>query len=262
VDASARWVELMQRTEDGIPLDEAVLLISARANPNLDVAAQLDRLDQLAGLVGGPDVSRLRRVLFDQLGLRGDREHYDDPANSYLDRVLERRRGIPISLSVILIEVGRRCGIQLEAVGMPGHFLVRDPATPEQLIDAFDRGRQLDHAACERLLRAVAGGTAQLTTDMLATTGPWAILARMLANLDRSFEMRQDRQSLAWVSDLRMHIPAASLADRMQLAGRLAALGRFDAAASILEEAASAANGREMQGRLVNDATGLRARLN
>jgi regulator of sirC expression with transglutaminase-like and TPR domain len=252
----------MQCREDSVPLDEAVLLISARANPALDVAAQLQRLDELASLVDRADASALRSVLFEQLGLRGDREHYDDPANSYLDRVLDRRRGIPISLSVLLIEVGRRCGIHLEAVGMPGHFLVRDPATPDQLIDAFDRGRQLDHAACERLLRAVAGGAAQLTTDMLATTGSWAILARMLANLDRSFEVRQDRKSLAWVSELRMHIPNASPGDRTQLAGRLAALGRFDAAAAVLEEAALAVSAKQVRSRLLHDASALRARLN
>ena len=145
---------------------------------------------------------------------------------------------------------------------MPGHFLVRDPATPDRLIDAFDRGRQLDRAACERLLRAVAGGAAQLTTDMLATTGPWAILARMLANLDRSFEVRQDREALAWVSDMRIHIPKASLADRTQLAGRLAAIGRFDVAATLLEDAATAVVGEQVRNRLLSDATELRARLN
>ena len=109
----------MELPESVVPLDEAALLISAHANPALDVAAQLRRLDRLATRVERADSSGLCRLLFEQLGLRGDRERYDDPVNSYLDQVLERRRGIPISLSVLLIEVGRRCGVCLEAVGMP-----------------------------------------------------------------------------------------------------------------------------------------------
>jgi regulator of sirC expression with transglutaminase-like and TPR domain len=262
VDVLARWIELMARPEHLLPLDEAALLISARANGALDVEAQLRRLDELAGQVDREDVSALCRMLFGQLGLQGERERYDDPANSYLDQVLDRRRGIPISLSVLLIEIGRRCGVRLEAVGMPGHFLVRDPALPDLLIDAFDRGRRLDHADCERLLRSIVGGGAQLTPEMLATTGPRATLGRMLANLDRSFERRGDYASLAWVSDLRMHVPQASLGDRTHLAGRLAALGRLDVAAGVLEEAACAASGTELRERLTAEALALRARLN
>jgi regulator of sirC expression with transglutaminase-like and TPR domain len=249
--------------EDRVPLDEAALLISARANPALGVEAQLRRLQELAGRVGRADVSALCRLLFEELGLRGDREHYDDPANSYIDRVLDRRLGLPITLSVLLIEVGRRCGVRLEAVGMPGHFLVRDPTAPDQLIDAFDRGRRLGHPACELLLRAAVGGGAQLTPDMLAATGPWATLARMLANLDRTFARRRDRESLAWVSDLRMSIPHASLGDRTHLADRLVALGRFDAAATVLEGAAARATSElPVRSRLLAEASALRARLN
>jgi regulator of sirC expression with transglutaminase-like and TPR domain len=262
VDVLARWVEMMARPEDELPLDEAALLISARANQALDVEAQLRRLDGLAGQVDRADVSALCQMLFGQLGLRGERERYDDPANSYLDQVLDRRRGIPISLSVLLIEVGRRCGVELEAVGMPGHFLVRDPAVPDLLIDAFNRGRRLDHTGCERLLRSIVGGAAQLTPEMLATTGSWATLGRILANLDRSFERRGDQASLAWVSDLRMHVPQGSLGDRTHLAGRLAALGRLDAAAGVLEEAARAVSGTELRERLSAEALALRARLN
>lgn len=260
MDVLARWVELMELPENAVPLDEAALLISAGANPSLDVADQLSRLDRIAAGVDG--ASALYRVLFDEMGLRGDIDSYDDPVNSYIDRVLDRRLGIPISLSVILMEVGRRCGVRLEAVGMPGHFLVRDPAEPAVLIDAFAAGRRLDQAASEELLRSTTGGTASLTPEMLAATGPWATLSRMLANLDRSFDQRDDRQGLMWVSELRARIPRAALADRTQLAGRLAALGRFDAGAAVLEEAASAARIPRVQERLLADARTLRARLN
>jgi len=262
VDASARWSDLMDLPEGAVPLDEAALLISAHANPGLDVIAQLSRLDELAARVDGTDSQALCRVLFDNLGLRGDREHYDDPANSYLDQVLDRRRGIPISLSVLLIEIGRRRGIRLEAVGMPGHFLVRDPADPHLLIDAFDRGRRLSPTDCARLLQSVTGGAGHLTKDMLAATGPWAILARMLANLDGSFERRGDVASLKWVSDLRRTVPAAPPGDRRQLAARLAGLGRLDFAAEVLEQLAQAATSPQLRDRLLAEALTLRARLN
>jgi regulator of sirC expression with transglutaminase-like and TPR domain len=252
----------MDLHEDEVPLDEAALLISAHANPELSVATQLRRLDDLAMRVDRSDFSALRQVMFEQVGLRGDREHYDDPANSYIDQVLDRRRGIPISLSVLLVEVGRRCGVALEAVGMPGHFLVRDPRTPEYLIDAFDQGRCLDHADCERLLQASTGGAGRLTPDFLTASGPWAVLARMLANLDRSFERRGDTAALNWVSELRIPIPMAAIGDRRQLAGRLAALGRLDASAAVLEGAAGVAAGTEMGNQLLRKAATLRARLN
>jgi regulator of sirC expression with transglutaminase-like and TPR domain len=255
----ARWTELVSRPEGEVPLDEAALLISATANPGLDVPAQLSRLDDLAERVDSPDVPALCRLMFDDLGLQGDRETYDDPLNSYLDQVLDRGRGIPISLSVLLIEVGRRCGIVLEPVGMPGHFMVRDPARPDELLDAFQQGRRLDRLGCERLLQSATGKAVELTEDMLRPTGAHAVLARMLANLDRSFERRDDRKSLTWVSELRAQLPEAPLGDRMQLAARMAVLGQFDAAAGVLEDAADRA---DEPARMLDQAEALRARLN
>ncbi len=257
-----QWQELLQLPEERIPLDEAALLVSACANPDLDLPLALGHIDQLADKVDGADADAVCRLLFDHLGFAGDTEHYDDPANSYLDRVVERRSGIPISLSVLLIEVGRRRGVPLEAVGMPGHFLVRDPARPDVLIDAFHGGRRLDRPACEQLLRAVAGGSARLSADMLAAVGPRAILRRMLLNLDRSFERRDDHRSLAWATSLRAAIPGGPPGDLAQLASRLAALGRFDAAAGLLEQFADGVSAGPTRDRMLADATGLRARLN
>lgn len=245
-----------------MPLDEAALCIAAAARPGLDVAGQLARLDDLAARIKQPDTSEVARVLFDEVGLRGDQDSYDDPDNSFLDRVLDRRRGIPISLSVIMIEVARRGGVTLEPVGMPGHFLVRDPAAPSELIDAFDGGRRLDRAACEVLLRRVTGATSGLTPAMLAPTGTRAVLARMLANLDRSYADREDRPSLGWVCDLRLALPGAPVGDRTQLAARLASLGRFDVAAGVLEAAARTVSAERVSQRLRQEAESLRARLN
>lgn len=262
MDVTARWLALMQRPDDDLPLAEAALVISGHANPALDIPAQLQRLDDLAARVGRPDTASLCRVVFGELGLRGDLETYDDPLNSYVDRVLDRGRGIPISLSVLLMEIGRRCGLYLEGVGMPGHFLVRDAASPDQLIDAFDGGRRLDPPDCEQLLRRVTGTRAELTPEMLATTPHRAILARMLANLDRSFERRTDHPALLWVTELRLAIPDLPVGDRVQLAGRLGGLGRFDEAARILEALADRGTARDLTGRLRAEATTMRARMN
>ena len=262
MDAATRWAELMQRREEELPLDEAALVIAAHANSTLDVAGQLRRLDDIAAEVSRPDTASVCRVLFEQLGLRGDLQQYDDPRNSYLDQVLDRRRGIPISLSVLLIEVGRRCGLHLEGVGMPGHFLVRDTAEPDLFIDAFGGGQRLDHSGCERLLRMTTGVRMELAPAMLATSGHRATLARMLANLDASFERRADLQSLYWVSSLCLMIPDLPLGDRVRLARRLDGLGRFDEAANVLEGVADTRPDSDVMAQLRAEAAALRARLN
>ena len=238
MDPLSRWRELMERPERNLPLDEAALVIAAVADPNLDVPAQLSRLDDVAAQIGMADTERVCRLLFETLRLKGDHQSYDDPRNSYLHQVLDRRLGIPITLSVLLIEIGRRCGVNLEGVGMPGHFLVRDPGCPDLLIDAFSGGSRLDHAACIRLLHASVGSEIELQVGMLDPVGPQPILARRLANLDYSFGRRADRGGLICVTRLRVAIPGLPLADRLASADGLAGLGCYDEAAAILEELA------------------------
>ena len=263
MDVTNRWCGIVRLPEEELPLDEAALLIGAHANPDLDVSAQLRRLDGLADLVGEPGTDGVCRLLFDTMGFRGDREAYDDPRNSYLDQVLDRRVGIPISLSVLLIEIGRRCGTVLEGVGLPGHFLVRDPGSPGLFIDPFSRGRRLDRAGCEEVLRAAAGPDATLGPGMLARTGPRATLARMLTNLDRSFERRGDRRSLAWVTRLRIAIPGCPVGYRLELARRAAGLGWHDQAAYLFDEVAGQPDlGAESADRLRRRSLRLRASLN
>ncbi len=253
----------MTGPEEDIPLDEAALLIAAHGDPALDVHAQLERLDALSAQVGRSDVDAVCAFVFETLGIRGDVRTYDDPRNSYLDQVLDRRRGIPISISVLLMEIARRCGVPLVGVGMPGHFLVRNPARPELLIDAFSGGQRVDRAGCARLLRSVAGTEVDLPDGMLASVGTRAILARMLANLDHSFRRRGNTESVRWVTRLRAALPGQSLGEHVALADGLAALGCYDDAAALLEEAALGPGlpdetARSLRGR----ARGLRARFN
>jgi regulator of sirC expression with transglutaminase-like and TPR domain len=228
----------MARPDDQIPLDEAALLIAAHADPGIDVGAQLARLDDLAARVAPADTDGLCHLVFDVLGLRGDGETYDDPRNSSLPQVLDRRLGIPITLSVLLIEIGRRRGVALEGVGMPGHFLVRDPARPELLIDAFSAGRRLDRDQCAGLLAALAGQPVELRADMLAAAGPRAILARMLANLDNSFRRRRDQSGRRWAARLEAAIPGLPASRQLALADSLAGLGCPTEAATLLEAVA------------------------
>jgi regulator of sirC expression with transglutaminase-like and TPR domain len=238
VDATERWRALLGQCEEDVPLDEAWILIGAHANPQLDVEGQLHRLDDLAARVDAPGTDGVCQMLFAELALRGDRQHYDDPRNSYLDQVLDRGLGIPISLSVLLIEIGRRCGLDFEGVGMPGHFLVRDRRAPDLLIDAFDGGRRVDRTGCLQLLRTVAGPESSLTPDMLERTGTRAILARMLTNLDRSFERRDDVRSLLWVTRLRMELPEQPVRERLDVARRAADIGWLDRSADLFDELA------------------------
>jgi regulator of sirC expression with transglutaminase-like and TPR domain len=230
---------MVRRPEADIPLDEAALLIAATANPLVDVSGELGRIDDLAARVGPGDADGVCHMLFGTLGFDGDRQTYDDPRNSYLDQVMNRRRWILISLAVLLVEVGRRCGAALEGIGMPGHFLVRDADSPALLIDPFNGGRRIDWDACAELLRSVTGAKSTLVPAMLEPIGPRATLARMLTNLDRSFSRRADRPSLDWVTRLRIAIPGRPPGDRLDLARRAASLGWHDRAADLLDEVAS-----------------------
>ena len=225
----------MHGPEAALPLDEAALLIAAHAHPGLDVAAQLQRIDQLAAGVREPTLTGLRRHLFAELGFAGDEDDYYDPRNSYLDTVLDRRVGIPITLSVLLMEVGRRLGVPLDGVSMPGHFLVRDKVDPEVFVDPFARGRELDRRGAELRFHAIQGPGAVFDPSFLAPVGRRAIVARMLANLETAATMRNDTSTLAWVLRLRTSLPDAAEADRRKLASVLAATGRFVEAADVFD---------------------------
>ena len=140
-----------------MPVDEALLLIAAHADPDLDIAAQKGRLDELAAQVEEPTVDGLCDLLFERLGFAGDHRTYYAAENSLLPCVLDRRLGIPLSLSLLTIEVGRRCGIDIEGIGMPGHYLVRPVGEPDRFLDVYDGGRELDVEGCHDALRAGAG---------------------------------------------------------------------------------------------------------
>ena len=258
MDPTARFTELVQGPEEELALDEAALLIAAHAQPDLDVDAELAVLDGLAAGIPERTLDGWRRHLFADLGFSGNVKRYYDPANSFLNEVVRRRRGLPITLSVLGMEVGRRVGLRLEGVGMPGHFLLRHG--PDAYIEHFDGGRLLDRAGCVERFHAVNGAQAPFLSSYLDAVGPRAILARMLSNLKSVYAARGDIQALSWVFGLRMALPGASPLEGREWARVLGATGRFVEAAGELEALAHLLP--EEEESLLSEAFAFRARLN
>ncbi len=261
MEITERFAELVARPESEIPLDEVALLIAAHGRPDLELAVELERLDALAATCPAPTLDALVVHLFVELGFAGDRRDYYDPRNSYLDQVLTRRRGIPITLSVLAMTVGRRLGVPLAGVGMPGHFLVRDRVDPEIFVDPYHGGAVLDRGACAALFHRVHGSDASFEEAFLDPVGTLGVTARMLANLRNVFVSRGDRVALTWVLLLRTFLPGSPAEDQVDLAAALASVGRFDDAAFEYEGAARRLGGTLGQ-EYGRSASRLRARLN
>ena len=208
VELRARFAALVA-AGDRADLGRCALEIARIGYPDLDPAPHLRRLDDLAAavrprLAGAPPpeaAARLVGYLFEECGFRGNAEDYYDPRNSFLNDVLERRTGIPISLAVVLIETGSRLDLAVEGVAFPGHFLVRVPGeTGPSVRDPFQRGRVVDHRELLARLRTIyAGGGGPAGSDLqrvlpqaLQTAPPTAILYRMLANLLRIYLEHSD----------------------------------------------------------------------
>lgn len=184
-----------------IDLAEAALVIAAEEQPGLDLRPWLQRIDQMAaylrprlqGVQNDLDrLTALSEFLAHEAGLRGNHEDYYDPRNSYLNEVLDRGLGIPVSLAIVWIEVGRRVGVPLQGVGFPGHFLLRHARFPQILLDPFDGGRLLTQDDCRILLERVSGGRLELTADLLKPVGTRHMLLRLLGNLRAIYIHRGD----------------------------------------------------------------------
>jgi regulator of sirC expression with transglutaminase-like and TPR domain len=260
-DPSALFAELVQGPEEELPLDRAALLIAAHAYPELDVEAVLAALDELAAGCSDRSLEGWRRYLFDELGFTGDVESYYDPANSFLNEVVRRRVGLPITLSILGMEIGRRIGLELVGVGMPGHFLLQHVGSdPPVWIDPFASGRLMDRAACEDRFHLVNGASTPFLDTYLDPIKPRAVLARMLANLKAIYATLGNLEALAWVFALRLAIPGVPPLERRELARVLGSKGQFDQAAEALEELAETLPAQAPS--LLAEAQALRARLN
>ncbi len=194
-DIRSRFTELASRPDEELPLDEAALLIAAEAEPSLNVDDYLHRLDALAAQFRadtrfdtslGIPVSGLINYIHEDLEFSGNVSDYYDPANSYLNRVLDNRQGIPITLALIHIAIGSRLDIPVSGISFPGHFLVQYGHDPSTIVDPFS-GRQLSRADCQNLLRQMAGARATLKEEYFNQANPREILIRMLDNLKQIF---------------------------------------------------------------------------
>jgi regulator of sirC expression with transglutaminase-like and TPR domain len=253
MEPTERFVEVVHRPV--VPLDEAALLVAAHDHP-VDVDAGLARLDALAADAPG-DVDGLATYLFVERGYTGNALAYHDARNSYLDLVMERRLGIPISLSVLMLEVGRRRGVDVVGVGMPGHFLVR--GEPGAFYDPFGGGARLDVAGCRhRYEQLNARGT--FSERFLEPVDAAAIVARMLANLVGLFVPR-DPVRASWALRLRLRVPGVPARERLEAAIVLGRLGHHVEGARELDELLPVLSGPEAR-RAETERVALRARAN
>jgi regulator of sirC expression with transglutaminase-like and TPR domain len=192
--ARAEFMRIAALEDDQVDLASAALAIAAEEYPDLDAAhyhAELDRLaagarPSVRSRLDNPFafIDALNQWLFRDMGFRGNKEEYFDPRNSYLNEVIDRRRGIPITLSIVYMEVARRLGFPLEGVGFPGHFLVRHGGSGRSiLIDPYHAGEIVLPEDCRTRLRAVYGREVEMEPRFLEAVNKRQILARMLSNL-------------------------------------------------------------------------------
>ena len=196
-----------------VRLDEAWLSMTSVLVPALDIEQWRGRLDALAS--GCEDRTRegVMAHLFGSERFRGDTERYGDWRNSRIDRVLADGAGIPITLSVVAIEVARRVGVTLVGVGMPAHFLVGDPTDQQWFADPFRGGVDLDREECRALFRRVTGGNGTWRDDYLKPTPPAAIVMRMLNNLRAAFTRDGDQIRLGLVMRMRAMLATSDSLD-------------------------------------------------
>jgi regulator of sirC expression with transglutaminase-like and TPR domain len=201
-DALQRFAESVQGADDAIALDRACLLVG-ELDGEVDLARYLARIDELAaraadartrlGEVPWAGPRAIAGALFHELGFRGNTADYYDPDNSFLHRVLDRRTGIPITLSVLYLEVARRIGVGAVGLGFPGHFLVRVESQPRDLIiDPYHGGAELDGPALSALVQKMTGPEAVVEPTMLAPLPKSRIITRVLLNLAGIYGQRGD----------------------------------------------------------------------
>jgi len=210
---AARFRDLITRPDDEIDLAEAALLIAKNVNADLDVGRYLSQLEGLAlqlaqrlpDSLSDPDrIRALNHFLFDEQGFAPNIENYYDPRNSFLNEVLERRVGIPISLSILYIEVGRRIGLPLRGVSFPGHFLVKCKVGDGVIVlDPYCRGLSLSLRDLQQRLREIKGGEVSraIIAGMLVSADKKEILARVLRNLKAIYIEREEQSRVLAVME-------------------------------------------------------------
>jgi regulator of sirC expression with transglutaminase-like and TPR domain len=227
----------------GTDLAAAALVIARIEYPRLDPAPYLARLDDMGAAAAAAvarrraasadasakaSIAALNHYLFDELHFAGNQRTYDDPRNSCLNEVLDRRTGIPITLSLVYMEVARRAGLPIEGVNFPGHFLVRCPEPSRSgtgyIIDPYNGGVILSESKCRLLLRQHVGAEVNFSASLLAPATRLQIVVRMLLNLKRLYVHMRSFPQARDVTELLVAITpsaASELRDRGLLAYHL-----------------------------------------
>ena len=254
-EARERFAALAASDERDLDLARAALYLAAEEYPDLDVDAYVARLDAMARdaaelpLDTDPPLGRLlalNRYLFAEHGFIGNAYSYYDPRNSFLNEVLDRHTGIPITLSVVYLEVGWRLELPVAGVGMPSHFLVGYYADPEpRYVDVFNQGVLLTRDDCAARLRDTFGSGFVFRDEHLAPVSRRQILARMLTNLKQVYSQREDwDRALAAVERILLLNPdqPAELRDRGAIHLRRGALRAAEADLERYAQLAPSAN--------------------
>jgi regulator of sirC expression with transglutaminase-like and TPR domain len=216
-DCNLAFAKAISTREEQIDIAYIALLFASEVYPDLNVDGYLDRLDEMASAVRPrlaylhPTVA-LKEFLSDELGFRGNADDFFDPRNSYLNQVLDRRTGIPISLSVVYIELARRLDLPLVGIGLPGHFIVRYDGDDEPLyLDPFNGGVTMSVDDCRQRVAEISDGRLPFNPSFLDPVGSRQILARMLRNLKGIYVARTEfDQALSVVEKLILLNPSAT----------------------------------------------------
>jgi regulator of sirC expression with transglutaminase-like and TPR domain len=209
----ADFERLVKRPESKFDLARAALLIAAEADPNVDVDGEIHTIESWAAQLRAQldpswnnlqKLARLRNFVYEELRFRGDRRDYYSPSNSLLNQVMGRRLGVPLTLSIIFMELGWRVGMPLEGVGFPGHFLVRLAGEPRALLlDPYERGTSVHEEDCRRMLHDLSDGKLELSDQYLASISKRDMIVRLLMNLKGAYlRANEDENALAAVDRL------------------------------------------------------------
>jgi regulator of sirC expression with transglutaminase-like and TPR domain len=249
-------VERFRQLAATSPLDifEGALVIAELVDPSENIAQARASLDQLSARVregmrsGEPPLDALRRVLFAEEGFSGDTASYDDPTNSSVARVLQTRRGMPITLSIVMVEIGRRAGLDLAGVGLPGHFVVGGRDVPTGLyVDPFESGRLCDTQALTERVSAILGTPVELPDEAFVPDSPRSILTRVLWNLRRSYEKRDRLDEALAALDCAEALDPEETAFRRERGLLLLKAGRTEEALEELRIFAASASGEDAE---------------
>lgn len=246
-----------------IGLARAALLIAAAEHPGLEVDKYVGRLDDLADTALSARraadplarLHRLREFLFEDLGFAGNRSDYFDARNSHLNEVIDRRLGIPITLSLVFIEVGRRLGLQMEGIGLPGHFITGARIAGEHvLLDPFNRGAMLTLEACGQVVRQAVGRAVELRPEHFAPVDNRQFLTRMLANLKGVYWRQEAWDKVVRVIDRTLALNPAAAGERRDRGAAWSNMGRLERGVEdwerYLTEFPDAADHEQVRGQL------------